>query len=29
MKLQFIRIKAELVYISRRRTTSCNENDTQ
>jgi len=27
-KLQFIRIKAELVYIGRRRTTSVNKNDT-
>jgi len=28
IKLQFIRIKTELVYIDRRRTTSFNENDT-
>jgi len=28
MKLQFIRIKTELVYIGRRRTTSFNEHDT-
>jgi len=27
-KLQVVRIKAKLVYISRRRTTSGNENDT-
>jgi len=28
-ELQFIRIKTELVYIGRRRTTSFNENDTR